>query len=444
MAAVGTGALLVGCSETPTASKGKVIVVGAGLAGLGAAATLRDHGYEPVVLEARDRIGGRVHTIDHFDTKVDLGAAWIHDSKTNPLTAIAHKAGLQTVATDYDRVALRTGDGTPVSSDSVDGATRARDQILDQASSTADSTPNATLESVLGSLINDQDLNGEQAAALNWLLGVEIPLDVGAAPDEVSVEGFSEGSNLGGGPDLMIRGGAVGLVEAIAEGTKVLTKTRVTAITQSADGVIVRTSAGETIIADGCIIALPLGVLKAGSVDFGRTLDQRTNSAISRISVGLLDKVFTNYQHQWWPSEVTQLGVTGAPIAQTMSFFPLTALAGKPLGVGFLGGSWARGLEAAGEQALVDAVVGRLSKGFGPVAQRAQTLATAWQSDPFTRGSYSYLGPDATAEDRTAIGQLNGKVILAGEHTSINRPATMDGAWVSGQVAARTLARALA
>ena len=184
--------------------------------------------------------------------------------------------------------------------------------------------------------------------------------------------------------------------------------------------------------------------MKAGSVDFGRTLDQRTNSAISRISVGLLDKVFTNYQHQWWPSEVTQLGVTGAPIAQTMSFFPLTALAGKPLGVGFLGGSWARGLEAAGEQALVDAVVGRLSKGFGPVAQRAQTLATAWQSDPFTRGSYSYLGPDATAEDRTAIGQLNGKVILAGEHTSINRPATMDGAWVSGQVAARTLARALA
>jgi len=443
LTAVGTGALLVGCSQTQTASKGTVIVVGAGLAGLGAASVLKKQGYEPIVLEARDRIGGRVRTIDHFGTKLDLGAAWIHDSKTNPLTGVAQKAGLQTVATDYDLVELRTGDGANVSSDSVDQAATAKDQILDAVDAAADSSPDATLQSVIGPLINDQDLSDEQAAALNWLLGVEIPLDVGAGPNEVSVEGFSEGSNLGGGPDLMIRGGAFQLVEAIAAGTKVSLSTAVTAITQSADGASVRTSTGETITADGCIITLPLGVLKAGGVDFGRALDQRTKSAISRISVGLLDKVFANYQQRWWPSETAQLGVTGAPIARTMSFFPLSAVTDKPLGVGFLGGSWARRLEAAGEQALVDAVVGRLSTGFGPNAETAQTLTTAWQSDPFSLGSYSYLGTEATLEERTAIGQLNGNVILAGEHTSINRPSTMDGAWLSGQMAARRLAQAL-
>ncbi|MCX6390376.1 MAG: FAD-dependent oxidoreductase, partial [Solirubrobacterales bacterium] len=111
LTAVGTGALLVGCSQTQTAPKRRVIVVGAGLAGLGAASALKEQGYEPIVLEARDRIGGRVRTIDHFGTKLDLGAAWIHDSKTNPLTGVAQKAGLQTVATDYDLVELRTGDG---------------------------------------------------------------------------------------------------------------------------------------------------------------------------------------------------------------------------------------------------------------------------------------------------------------------------------------------
>ena len=133
---------------------------------------------------------------------------------------MAEKAGLQTVATDYDLVELRTGDGASVSSDSVDQAATAKDQILNGVDAAADSSPDATLQSGIAPLINDQDLSDEQAAALNWLLGVEIPLDLGAGPNEVSVEGFSEGSNLGGGPDLMIRGGAFQLVEAIAAETR--------------------------------------------------------------------------------------------------------------------------------------------------------------------------------------------------------------------------------
>ena len=86
-------ALLVSGEGIPDETR-RVIVVGAGLAGLGAARALRDRGIEVVVLEARDRIGGRVHTTAGG---VDLGAHWIHGSEGNPLTNLARQLGVPTV-----------------------------------------------------------------------------------------------------------------------------------------------------------------------------------------------------------------------------------------------------------------------------------------------------------------------------------------------------------
>jgi monoamine oxidase len=79
----------------------KILVIGAGMAGIMAARTLHDAGYDVTILEARDRLGGRTQTDNSLGSSVDLGAAWIHGPDGNPLTPLAEQLGVATGYTDF-------------------------------------------------------------------------------------------------------------------------------------------------------------------------------------------------------------------------------------------------------------------------------------------------------------------------------------------------------
>jgi len=95
-----------------------VVVLGAGLAGLGAARQLADAGLQVSVIEARNRIGGRIHTARNWPgMPMDLGASWIHGTQGNPLTALAKTAGAQLRATSYDAGLMLDGTGQEIDPD---------------------------------------------------------------------------------------------------------------------------------------------------------------------------------------------------------------------------------------------------------------------------------------------------------------------------------------
>ena len=411
------------------------------MAGLGAARTLREAGCRVTVVEARDRLGGRVHTVERFGARIDLGGAWIHDSRGNPLTEVAREAGLRTVATDYDRISLRRRDGRRIGDRALDRALVSRDAVVERLYRLSWRSGERPLGPALRKLVDARVRAGVDRATLEWLLGVDVPLDWAADPNEISIDGFGEGTSYRGGPDLLIEGGAGQLVDWLARDLPIRQGDPVREISRSRRGVRVTLASGEVFGGEGCIVTVPLGVLKAGAVKFEPALPEGHRRAIGRLGFGLLDKTFLSYSTPWWGEGLTQIGTTGFGIGKTISAFDLQAVATHPILCAFSGARFARNLEAR-DGGATEAVTNRLKLGFGPDADPDGALSTRWEADRFARGSYSFLAVGSTTRDRAVLASPAGRVVLAGEHTSTDRPATMDGAFVAGRRAAnRLLAR---
>lgn len=444
-ATFGASALALGCG-TPAvqgAGRKRVVVVGAGMAGLGAARVLIERGFEVRVLEARDRIGGRVHTVGKLGTEIDLGASWIHDSRGNPLTEIARKAGLDTFPTAYDRVALHRRSGEAISREVLGRAASAWEGIRTELYRMSWRRGSRPLGPTLGKMVDARVRAGVDRAALEWLCGVEIPLDWAADPGEISIEGFGEGSIYRGGPDLLIRGGAGQLASWLARGIDVSKDDPVREVSRSRRDIRLTLSSGEVIRADGCVVTVPLGVLKAGSVRFDPPLPTGHRRAIRNLGFGLLDKTFLSYDSTWWERDRTQIATAGFGIGRAISAFNFEQVSGEPLLCAFTGAGFARRLEDGGASGATPAVVRRLRQGFGPDATPGASTSTRWAKDRFSRGSYSFLAVGSTARDRAVLASPAGRIVLAGEHTSTDRPATMDGALLAGRRAAARLAARL-
>ncbi len=442
-ALAGPVALLSGCgdgqaTQPESDARGlRVLVIGAGLAGIGAARTLRQAGATVTILEARERIGGRVHQREALGTRLDLGAAWIHDVRGNPLTTVADELDLTRVATDWERLELRRGDGEPVPEALLERVAELADRLLGELEDeTDDALPDRTLASAIAAARPAAGLTATARATLDWLLGLEIPLDLAQAPTDLALGALAEGETYRGGGDAMLREGTAPLVRHLARGLDIRTGTPVTRIIRRDDGVQVRTARGRTLSADACIVTVPLGVLKAADVEFDPPLPDRMQQAIAALGVGLLDKVFLRYGERAWPSGAT-LGVIGQPLAQTVAAIDLHQVTGEPIVVAFVGGDEARRLEAAGSAATVRAITDQLARGFGADARDPEgTVVTRWGRDRWARGAYSCLAPGSSPDHRDALAEPAGRMLLAGEHTSVERPSTMDGALRSGQDAA--------
>lgn len=415
---VAAASLMPGCAGN-TGAVEHVVVVGAGIAGLAAARRLVDEGVRVTVLEARERIGGRVWTDMSLGVPVDLGASWIHGTDGNPIVGLAADAGAKTVETDFDSVLLFDADGV-VDARKATAAFAAWDGIaaeIESLSHEADDT--ASLADGLAEVADLDD------PLLAWHVQSSVVAEYAADPDELSLAWFGAEGEFAG-PDVILPGGYAAVADYLARGLTVRPATVVTRIAHAGNPIHVETSRGA-VAADRVIVTVPLGVLKAGGIAFDPALPERKRRAIARLGFGVLNKVVLTFSERFWPESTDMFGLVGSRQPVTDLLNGLT-FGGTPLLVGFRGGGAARSREALSDH---DAIGEMLAAIDAPAPTGG--LVTRWAADPYARGSYSFLSVGASPHDQRALAEPVGeRLLFAGEATHEEFFATVHGAYLSG------------
>ena len=430
-----------------------VVVLGAGAAGLAAARVLSHAGVSAVVLEARDRIGGRLYTLEDpgLPLAVDLGGEFIHGT-AEEIFALLRAAN--TVAVDtgdtsfmYEDGELRDGDDPFAIVERV--MKRARDLSED-----------VSVEEFLQRWPGGPDAERERRYARMMVEGFDA-----ADPRIASTRAIASEWNgdEGGQTSEQFRplGGYARLLRTLHGAldparVHVRLATTAHALRRQPGGVMVdATSAtGEAleVRARAAIVTLPAGVLKANALRFEPELPQRTRAALRRIVMGPVTKLVLRFRRAFWERVRAGRYRDGAFFHNADAAFPTfwTMLPLRaPVLVAWAGGPKSDALAGRDAAALVTAALDDLRMLFGdevdPRAELEAAYEHDWQRDPFSLGAYSYVAVGEGDPRADLAAPVDDVLFFAGEATAPTSEAgTVAGALQTGERAAREALAAIA
>lgn len=329
--------------------RGRVIVVGAGMAGLASAASLQRAGWQVVVLEARERVGGRIRTDRSLGLPLELGASWVHGVTGNPLVPLVRRAGCELAPTDYNDAESVTTGGRRLT-----GMAVAESSLWEALASAERQRPPAgqSVASVLSSA-------GWQATTPQQQLAqtAELTLEFGADSARIGAQALWEGEWPRGG-DAMVVGGYDRVPQLLAEGLDVRLGAVVESVTLSVSGVRVGLASGA-MDADVAVVAVPVSLLQAGTPRLD--LPEPARRAVASLTSGSLEKVFLRLPGVMWPNRQV-LQIAGAPWPEWYS------LAGapwrQPIVMGLTGGA-AAARRPSGDAQLIGDAAAVFRRAFG-------------------------------------------------------------------------------
>ena len=427
---------------------GKAIIIGAGSAGLACARNIKQAGMDVVVLEAQDRIGGRLKTSHLWqDMPVELGASWIHGLQGNPAVELIHNTGLSLSPTDYDNTQVYSefeGLLQGAALNRLEEMERRLGRFIENApggnlESDCRSRPRGSLKKRLVRLMRLESPSVAKRRRGLFLLNTEVEHEFGADFEDLSRCFWAEGSEQQGG-DAIVSGGLDRLVLSLAEGLDIRLSQTVERVEHNQNGVVVSTQSGHE-TADVVVVTLPLGVLQDGGVVFSPDLPSRKTTAINSLGSGLLNKCILRFNEAAWPSDPEIFNRMASERGAWSEFLNLSAYGQGPALMAFNAGSYARYLEQYTDEETVEEAMHALRGMFGanfPDPVSAQV--TRWAQDPNALGSYSYPSEHTRWDTRVRLLEpVDQRVFFAGEATSTHAPGTLHGAILSGRAAANAV-----
>jgi monoamine oxidase len=438
-----------------------VAIVGAGFAGLAAADLLVRRGRRVVVLEARDRVGGRVSTVEVGGTPIDLGGQWLGPTQDR-MYALCRRFGAEvypmyTAGGNVLRLAGKNRSyrghipfRTPPFTLANLGWVLARLEMLSRR------IPLEAPWEAPGAAALDQQTLGDWVRRnipdrhAQAIVRVGIEAVFAADADEVSLLHALFYMRSGGGFDALTRsdrgaqqdrisGGIQPIAEALADGIRAAGSTveldrLVERIEQSLDGVAI----GD-LRARFAIVALPPPL--AAEIDYTPDLSTERRGLLTSTPMGAVIKCVAIYPRPYWRDR----SLSGSSIADegpVHATFDASPKSGSPgVMLGFIEGPTARRLAKASEGERRAQVLACFERAFGPEAREPMHYVDrAWTEEPFSRGCYAALFPPGVwTRYGRALRRPEGRIHWAGTETSTIWNGYIEGAVLSGERAAEEI-----
>ncbi|KAI9336302.1 hypothetical protein BDR26DRAFT_864868 [Obelidium mucronatum] len=451
------------------------IVIGAGMAGIAAAQVLDKKGIQVLVVEARERIGGRIKTTYPGDGRVavELGCQWIHgiDGNKNPLLHLIPEISQPT---DHSKTIVYDSDGSVVPQEVV---AKCSDAVSELTARMTESYRHGKRGSMAHFMHHDKEWNRCIFGTCPPCKPLSCPSckiklffaknleNVEAGPlEDLSIGEYAGEGGFHGDNVIPLRGYRH-LLETIIEGldrTEFKLGCEVHVIDYTQEYAILHTSQG-ILKAHTVISTLPLGVLKSKKYcpEFRPSLPHRLQSAIRDLGFGILNKAVLTFDKGFWPPDMTGFsarlngpkhhGYDGEDKESMLWFFNLKqavqANGDCNILVCYYAANVADWMEQFASEKVQEMLLDELGVMFGTenVTRLVSFVVTKWREEKYACGSYSYLSKASDFKDQAEFTKPimfgkrknSGMLVFAGEHTIQTHFATVHGALLSGQRAGR-------